>query len=503
VENPVQHIRGFYDVPETEPGNPNIEPYRPIDDPLEAERLGWYYDTQQQPDGSLITTVHDANGTPQEYIRSNTVEGTQRMDERIGRPPRTAQEIMNTNWQTNEERARQSMLRHLNLRNQRAYEEATRERPTGKKGLAVSEFQADLAQSEGRQGLKRRPGVEEVTDPVEQWTKLQEMYPYLPPGTSRENQIKAGTYFSEEDYPRMPEDVPGALDTDWLDALNNDPAVVGLADSNRPEMEEIVGNQIDDLRLWSEGQWLNYDPASYYALLRNLQDIGVSQATLNKIPNPLGKREALVREGEYGNREVYRDNQAEQAWREATAPFSAVSADDRNALGVKRALLEAAHADQDFMAWPYADTVITANAGSGTKGFPSIYGAFEGPPSGAIDKAVIEALKPYQKELGGKPQIKRGGIEFPEQEDIYNVEDVRQQMEKENAERGGAPWQYTEPSEMQYKAGVKAPRKLVYLTDEAREAIKKKGFPFYAIPPFLLPFLGEYEDEYQFAQDVL
>lgn len=565
TENPVQHIRGFYDVEEAEPRALEGQ-FEEIKDYTDAERAGWSFDVQQ----IALNDNQDMNRLRVEIRNPNGQLVSQRTT-----PARSEFSDDNT-WWNNAYRLGEHET--VNVANgARLYDlrhPSSSQEPTGRRGLAVSELQADLAQQ--LKNRKMRPSSFMPRSAEGQMEMLGDIFPKVPPKEAAQyeeyqrriaqnKQLKqqhgiqapdperinipaiyrrdymgiGDPEFLQESlglqefrkradtskppgedgrYPTLIEDVEegagdaslpyGSYRTERItDRIRKDPTFYEQYRLMSPEYQKQLDYDLKRLDQYLRGNKGSYFPTSsnrdaYWDFIERLEQMGVDENLIRQIPNPYSRMEALREIDVYQNRidhQLDNPDAIDASMSGTTAPQVPVSTDERYLLGAKRALLEAAHADQDFLAWPYADTVIAANSGSGAKSFPYHYGLFSGTPQGQIEKDVLQALKPYKKELGGKPKVQRSGLVYPKQtQQVYDEAELHREWQK-----SGKDFEYNSADKMAEKSGHDAPRKMVYLTKEAREAIKKKGFPFYMLPPFMAGVLSEYGEDYEFAPDVL
>ncbi len=164
--------------------------------------------------------------------------------------------------------------------------------------------------------------------------------------------------------------------------------------------------------------------------------------------------------------------------------------DDRYALGMKRALMEAATTGQDFLAWPHADTQLIMNAGRSAGLFPNLYGSFAGTNPGY--------LAGHAKSLTGQRPgpIGLGYHDLPLQ-DFSMTENIRGGTVTQSTPKHPVP--EFEPDIGGKFKGRPFVSRGVYLDEKTRKKIIEKGFPFFTLAPTagVLGYFGSQEDDGQ------
>jgi hypothetical protein len=151
-------------------------------------------------------------------------------------------------------------------------------------------------------------------------------------------------------------------------------------------------------------------------------------------------------------------------------PEMPLMADEYN-LATKRALLEAAATDQDFLAWPYADTQLIMNQGRSATLFPNLYGLESGGGAGQVGKNVrkLTGLSPQELALAHPDQPRP---------DSWIANDILDRAPGVNLDIGS-----------KYR-GATHPVRGVYLDEKTKKKILEQGLPFYMIPPAFVGLLG-------------
>lgn len=447
--NPVEHIRGYYNVPEVKtriedlPGARYKPVSGPFDNPDEALAAGYTYrvnvepaapgQSQQYtmdimaPDGTMLeagrriwSPVAGRGGTGGIWPSGNP----EARNEAIERHVRTnLNEMANRDW------------RDYNRRiGPRAAEIAE---PTGKKGLFMSEIQADLEQQAKREYYPWKKPVPPTREELQaQGWEVRPAEAELDPEAffgqgARERDIQESQYTRLANNPQFHSYVAGlprAQQAEIVDALDRlrerrtgraDPwtlayrlddaaRAAGVPEELLPTIPQTPRGQGYDWGRRADVEHIVPDPALENAYTPSYTGGQIVQQLL--LPEVPGGPIQTPRFHRYGGNM----GGPEAAWADAlehaaqqqgrasgNAPRFPLD-EDYYQLALKRGLLEAAATDQDFLMWNTPQTMAEMNSARGQTLFPNLYG----------EKGYL-ATGDVAKQLGLKGKVEPTKIDMP------------------------------------------------------------------------------------------